>query len=126
MAAKLPIVSTDIADVIELYGEAVSIATNTNEFIAACESALDATPQQRIGKIQAMRRLVATSSWENTAEQMRGLLAEAANNKIAFQSQVNLPIDDGEAAARTDDTARFPLPNATRIILKAAHKRTDG
>jgi UDP-galactopyranose mutase len=126
MAAELPIVSTDIADVIELYGEAVAIARDANEFIAACESALQTTQQQRTVKIEAMRRLVATSSWENTAEQMRGLLAEAANNKIACQSQVNLPIYDGEAAARTDDTARFPLPNATRIILKAAHKRTDG
>jgi UDP-galactopyranose mutase len=126
MAAELPIVSTDIADVIELYGEAVAIARDANEFIAACESAIQATQQQLAVKIEAMRRLVATSSWENTAEQMRGLLADAAITKTARQSQVNLSNDDGEAAARTGDKARFPLPNATRMIPKAAHKRTDG
>lgn len=59
MAAELPIVSTDIADVIELYGEAVAVAKDANEFIAACESALQATQQQRTVKIEAMRRLVA-------------------------------------------------------------------
>ena len=62
MAAELPVVSTDIADVIELYGEGVSIAVDMNQFIGACERALNATDGQRSEKIQAMRKLVAKSS----------------------------------------------------------------
>jgi glycosyltransferase involved in cell wall biosynthesis len=116
MAAELPIVSTDIADVIELYGEAVSIATDVNEFIAACESALHATPGQGAGKIQAMRRLVATSSWENTAEHMRRLLSDALINKTHYRP----PTQGGG-----DDEAQLPLLTAKRMILKAGRKRTD-
>lgn len=80
---------------------------HANEFIAACESALQATQQLPTVKIEAMRRLVVASSWEDTAEQMRGLLADAAINKTACQSHVNLSSDGGEAPARTDDKARF-------------------
>jgi glycosyltransferase involved in cell wall biosynthesis len=128
MAAELPVVSTDIADVIELYGEAVSIATDASEFISACESALNATQGRRTSKIQAMRRLVATSSWENTAEHMRRLLRDVETDGAAYKASPygKTSAGDGEGLARPDDKALFPLPNVKRMLSKAAPKRTDG
>ncbi|WON73787.1 glycosyltransferase [Nitrosospira sp. Is2] len=127
MAAELPIISTDIADVIELYGEAVSIAADANEFIAACESALNATPGQRTGKIESMRRLLATSSWEDTAEQMRHLFTEVETDRAARKASAQIETSSEGAAAETaDDEARLPPPNVKRMILKAARKPVDG
>jgi glycosyltransferase involved in cell wall biosynthesis len=121
MAAELPVVSTDIADVIELYGEGVSIAVDVNQFIGACERALNATDGQRTEKIQAMRKLVAKSSWENTAEHMRHLLTDAAVNKTFYpkgvlcaQDSVTHVIDEGERP--------LPVSNVKRMMLRTPPK----
>jgi glycosyltransferase involved in cell wall biosynthesis len=76
MVAELPIVSTNVADVVELYGRAVSLASDIEEFIVACERALKETPQVRQDKVQAMRDIVSTSSWDATVKQMRRLISD--------------------------------------------------
>ncbi|SEK63404.1 glycosyltransferase [Nitrosovibrio tenuis] len=75
MAAQLPIVSTNIADVVELYGSAVSIASTPEEFILACEKSLMETPRQQAERIKAAESIVSAGSWENTADKMHGLLS---------------------------------------------------
>jgi glycosyltransferase involved in cell wall biosynthesis len=77
MVAELPIVSTNVADVVELYGRAVSLASDIEGFIGACERALKETPQVRFDRVQAMRYIVSTSSWDATVKQMRRLISEA-------------------------------------------------
>jgi UDP-galactopyranose mutase len=77
MAAELPIVSTPIADVATPYGDVVAIADGPQEFIAACEAALAMEPAQREVLAQAMREVVARTSWDATAQQMRDLLHAA-------------------------------------------------
>jgi hypothetical protein len=76
MVANLPIVSTKIADVVELYGEAVSVASNAEEFVRACERALNETPGERASKARIMRDIVSSNSWEATAEHMHRLIAD--------------------------------------------------
>ncbi len=80
MVAELPIVSTNVADVVELYGRAVSLASGIEEFIGACESALKETPQVRRDKVQAMRDIVSISSWDATVKQMRRLISGATTD----------------------------------------------
>lgn len=75
MVAELPIVSTNIADVVELYQEGVSIARNTDEFIAACERALRETPGEKAARVASMRNIVSRGSWESTAKSMHDLLS---------------------------------------------------
>ncbi|MGI4938927.1 MAG: glycosyltransferase, partial [Janthinobacterium lividum] len=84
LAAELPIVSTPIADVIELYGDVVSIAADQAAFISACERALAQTAAERAAALPAMRETLAKTSWEATAEGMRVLLAQA---QAAFASR---------------------------------------
>jgi UDP-galactopyranose mutase len=75
MAAQLPIVSTRIADVVELYGSAVSIASSPEEFILACEKALLETPEDQAQRIKAASNILSSGSWESTAEKMHSLLS---------------------------------------------------
>ncbi|HEX2531570.1 MAG TPA: glycosyltransferase [Burkholderiaceae bacterium] len=97
MAAELPVVSTPLADVTELYGEAVCIAADGPAFVAACEAALLASPQERSEKVAKMRRLVASASWQAAAEKIRALIETAffmeANAATGTPSQV--PADAG-------------------------------
>jgi protoporphyrinogen oxidase len=52
----------------------VAIARSAEEFIAACEAALLAPPEEHAKKIAGMRRVLAKTSWDATAAQMRHLL----------------------------------------------------
>ncbi len=74
MAARLPIVSTPIADVVNPYGHVVAIASGADEFTAACEAALALTDEQRQRMLAAMDAVVAATSWDNTARRMHALL----------------------------------------------------
>lgn len=74
MAAELPIVSTAIADVAQPYGHVVAIARDAQQFAGACETALMLAPAQRAAMGATMREIVAGTSWQRTAEAMRGLL----------------------------------------------------
>ena len=68
MAAELPIVSTPIVDVLELYGEVVAITDSPQAFIKACENALLTTPEEHTRNVLRMRELVSETSWTTTAE----------------------------------------------------------
>jgi protoporphyrinogen oxidase/glycosyltransferase involved in cell wall biosynthesis len=74
MAAELPIVSTSIADVAVPYGDIVTIADTPELFVAACEAALAATPEQHAAMAARMRAVVSATSWDATVEQMHALL----------------------------------------------------
>lgn len=80
MVAELPIISTNISDVVELYGKAVSIAATTEEFIIACERALQETLQEKNQRIGNMRDLVSRNSWDITTRNMHKLLSYIAPN----------------------------------------------
>lgn len=74
MAAELPIVSTPITDVAEPYGEIVYLGSTPEEFIAACEAALGASPDERARRTQQMREVLALTSWAATVASMEKLL----------------------------------------------------
>jgi protoporphyrinogen oxidase/glycosyltransferase involved in cell wall biosynthesis len=78
MAAALPIVSTAITDVEQPYGDIVAIGHDHAEFIAHCEQVLAQTPQQTAAMKTRMREIIAATSWDNTADQMRELISRAS------------------------------------------------
>lgn len=74
MAAELPIVSTPVADVADVCGDIVAIAADAPSFVAACEAALLARPEEHAARIEKMRAVVASTSWDATAASMRILM----------------------------------------------------
>jgi protoporphyrinogen oxidase/glycosyltransferase involved in cell wall biosynthesis len=74
MAAERPIVSTAVRDVAALYGEAVAIAHDRPGFVRHCEEMLRETPDARAARVRAMRRLLARTSWDDTAARMHALV----------------------------------------------------
>jgi hypothetical protein len=83
MAAELPIVSTPITDVAEPYGDIVYLGATPEEFLAACEAALDSSPDERASRSAQMRRVLAGTSWDVTVSAMETLLAAALAAKAA-------------------------------------------
>ena len=77
MAAERPTVSTPITDVAEPYGDIVYLGSTPEEFIAACETALTAGPEERSQRTARMRRVLAGTSWDVTVAAMEKLLAGA-------------------------------------------------
>ena len=82
MAAELPIVSTPIADVAEPYGNIVYLGHTPEEFLAACEAALGAGPEERASRAAQMRQVLAGTSWDVTVATMETLLAAAVTKKV--------------------------------------------
>ena len=74
MAAELPIVSTPITDVAVPYGHVVAVADTYDKFIAACDTALAMSEQQKVAMVETMRAIVAGTSWQVTADRMRALI----------------------------------------------------
>jgi UDP-galactopyranose mutase len=82
MAAELPIVSTPITDVAEPYGHIVYLGETPDEFLAACEAALAASPEERAGRAVQMRKVLAGTSWGVTVSRMEKLLDAAVSKTV--------------------------------------------
>jgi UDP-galactopyranose mutase len=89
MAADKAIVSTPITDVVEPYGEIVSIADRAG-FTAACERALAMPPHERQSRRSAAHEMLARTSWDLTAERMSALV-DAAHESKARSAPRTLP-----------------------------------
>jgi UDP-galactopyranose mutase len=76
MAAELPIVSTPVKDVVDQHGDVVEIAATVEDFLAACERALNMSSGLRQKKIRAMRDKLTRTSWDATASRMQELLEQ--------------------------------------------------
>jgi UDP-galactopyranose mutase len=101
MAAEKPVVSTAITDVERLYRQAVNIAHDTDQFIAACRRALLETPEQRTQRVKRMRAMVSAMSWDSTVERIRTAMQTAAVGTLR------------RTAASTQGTTRLGRPAVT-------------
>ena len=125
MAAELPVVSTPIKDVIDLYGSAVAIAETPEAFVTACEQLLLESTQEKAQRIAEMRELVAQTSWENTASSMHELLqgilsaskpvstnVQKSGDSLQAQNSMNklTPADTGLAANTSQNLVRMQSP----------------
>jgi protoporphyrinogen oxidase/glycosyltransferase involved in cell wall biosynthesis len=108
MAAELPIVSTPVADVADIYSDIVAIAGDASSFIAACEAALLASLEEHAAKVEKMRHVLANTSWDRTAEQMRHLLETTPRRQ-----------PEGETEALTD-AVDDTVPNVNRLRQQEA------
>ncbi|HYD80472.1 MAG TPA: FAD-dependent oxidoreductase [Paucimonas sp.] len=117
MAAGLPIVSTPIADVAGPYSGIVAIAGDAPSFVAACEAALLATPEQQAELAARMRAVLARTSWESTATRMRDLI-EALQTERALRKLPSAEASDGNAQVNPL-RATVLQPNVKCVIIGA-------
>lgn len=77
LAGEKPVVSTPVPDVERLYGAVVRIAGTPEAFIQACEQALHETPAQRRQRLTHAMDVVASYSWDGSAQVVHQLLQDA-------------------------------------------------
>jgi len=84
LAGGKPVVSTPIRDVVRTYGdlEGVKIASSADEFVAACEAALElaANPYEWLSEADLM---LSATSWDTVQARMAGLVAELLGTRPA-------------------------------------------
>ena len=78
LAGGKPVVSTPIRDVVRHYGqlEGVKIAATADEFVAACDEALELSRNPERGWLAEADLLLSATSWDTTQARMAGLIAE--------------------------------------------------
>lgn len=90
MCAGKPVVSTAIRDVETLYGTGVRIGRSHAEFIKACAEALGESHDQRAARDAAQQALVASTSWDRTADAMRSAMAASVAKGLTPQARAYL------------------------------------
>lgn len=121
MAAQLPIVSTAIADVARHYSDLVAIAYSPEEFVRACERALVMNAEERATKAQRMQAVVAATSWDSTAAQMRKLMSQGAEAARQSPVQAAPPViaDEVQQITRRLKPAADQLASLPCLIIGA-------
>ncbi len=125
LAGGKPVVSTPVHDVVGLYGDAVRIARDEADFIAACEAVLAETPAERDARLERARKTVARSSWKRAAERVHELLqAELAESPVPVPALAVLRdpavVAAGEAAPIAAAGGRMAHAVRHRVIGAAA------
>jgi glycosyltransferase involved in cell wall biosynthesis len=77
LAAGKPVVSTPIADVIDLYGDVVRFGATPEGFAAAIDALLNEAPTARTQRESRSRAIAAGYDWDSIASSMAGLMQEA-------------------------------------------------
>ena len=99
-AARKPVVSTPIQDIVEHYSDAARIAATPAEFVAACEAAVAEDNTARLLRGEAY---AGANTWDNIVLQMRELLDQAVARNL---QDTPSPATSETAADATDDMAR--------------------
>jgi UDP-galactopyranose mutase len=78
LAGGKPVVSAPIKDVVRHYGhlEGVKIASTPQEFVDACEQALELSRHPESGWLAEADLMLSASSWDITQARMAGLIAD--------------------------------------------------
>ncbi|MBV9527238.1 glycosyltransferase family 1 protein [Sphingomonas sp.] len=78
LAGGKPVVSTPIKDVVRHYGEleGVHIASTAEDFVVACEKALEQSRHPESGWLAEADLMLAAASWDTTFARMSGFISE--------------------------------------------------
>jgi glycosyltransferase involved in cell wall biosynthesis len=88
LAGGRPVVSTPIKDVVRHYGqlEGVKIASTAEEFVEACEQALELAHNPESGWLGEADLMLSASSWDTTQARMAGLIADVLGTRTGSTS----------------------------------------
>jgi UDP-galactopyranose mutase len=112
MAAERMIVSTPIRDVAEPYGHIVFLGDRNEEFVTACERALNLNGAARLDRVRLMQDVLSRTSWDNTASRMLMLIENAIRKTEALKEGVFVPAAASRAveAPRRVVTEKWSMP----------------
>ena len=84
LAGGKPVVSTPIKDVVRHYGqlEGVKIASTPEEFVAACEEALELSHASEKDWLAQADVMLSATSWDTTQARMSGLVADLLGTRV--------------------------------------------
>ncbi|CAN5350322.1 glycosyltransferase family 1 protein [soil metagenome] len=77
MAAEKPVVSTNIPDVVSLYGDVVRVSSSRSGFIEHCRESLGENGRLRAQRVMEMTQCVARFSWDQAARTVKDLIDAA-------------------------------------------------
>ena len=85
LAGGKPVVSTPVKDVVRHYGqlEGVKIASTPQEFVAACEEALELSRHPEGGWLAEADLMLSASSWDITQARMAGLIHDLLGTRVS-------------------------------------------
>ena len=112
MACGRPSVSTPIKDVVEPYGHLVSIVDNASDFVAACDRILQRDEREQAQHREALREVVARTSWDATAQAMAELIARVDQSRPTGKVAASQPA----ANAPSHESAPLHLADATQAV----------
>jgi glycosyltransferase involved in cell wall biosynthesis len=83
LAGGKPVVSTPVKDVVRHYGqlEGVKIASTPEEFVAACDEAMELARNPESGWLAEADLMLSASSWNTTQARMAGLIADVLGTR---------------------------------------------
>ena len=92
LAGGKPVVSTPVRDVVRHYGglEGVMIASTPEEFVAACEAALELARNPESGWLAEADLMLSASSWDTTQARIAGLVADVLGARTGQTSPAML------------------------------------
>ena len=103
-------ISTPIRDVVSLYGSAVHIGKDADQFVAAVEDLLDEPPQARAQRRARGQALVDGCTWDGTAAFIAAMLLEYAPAAPAEPIVLHEPLADATPlVAAHDEVAEIPV-----------------
>lgn len=85
LASETPVVSTPVQDVVQLYGDLVSVAPTPQSFVEACQALLDEPPAGHLRRASAALQMVRTHSWEIAVNVVHRWL-----NRVTMPTQAGL------------------------------------
>jgi len=90
LAGGAPVVSTPIKDVVRHYGqlEGVKFASTPEEFVAACEEALELSRDPEGGWLAEADLMLSATSWDTTQARMAGLVEELLGTRVGSNAAI--------------------------------------
>jgi UDP-galactopyranose mutase len=88
LAGGKPVVSTPVKDVVRHYGqlEGVQIASSADEFVAACDHALELARNPESGWLGEADLMLSATSWDTTQARMAGLVSDVLGTRTGASS----------------------------------------
>ena len=111
LAAGCPVVSTPIRDVVTSYPHIVAIADNSHNFVAACAAALNRSPEKVASDLDAVRLLLESTSWDQTASAMTALMVDHSKAVVTQN-------EEEEALEKPQLHMASPLHTSAPAVLK--------
>lgn len=120
LAANKPVVSTPIADIVELYGEYVRIGDTPDEFVAQVEAALSESKAERSEREQRVQKLLELHTWDYIAGEMQKLI-EAAQQPPTDEGQLDPASDAAPVDLQTvgGGLTNYVTPDQQRPVNSA-------